>query len=302
MAFDNSNGASSEKNKPIFHIQSFSVRVTGISCKGEAMRFCWYQSPRTFLDALASGAGGDIVNYSLIAGCAEGVLKCAATSPFGLLLLTIEDDGNFLGAAFMKPPRKLLLICPADLAPDVAREIHALGGPIPAVMVNEDAAQAFLDTWSALTGHPYRPGISEGLHVLRDIRPVNFSPVRMRLARPEDTELLVKWQVEFQREALPDEAMSEEAIRTLIAEGIESKTRYLWENGEAVSMVLLLRHVLDARWISGVYTPPAHRRRGYATSCVARISEQCLADGASYCFLFTDLANPTSNAIYRRIG
>jgi len=32
------------------------------------------------------------------------------------------------------------------------------------------------------------------------------------------------------------------------------------------------------------------------------LTEQLLAEGRRYCFLMTDLANPTSNAIYARIG
>ena len=51
-----------------------------------------------------------------------------------------------------------------------------------------------------------------------------------------------------------------------------------------------------------VYTPPAVRGHGYASSCVAALSALLLASGRKYCFLFTDLANPTSNSIYTKIG
>jgi predicted GNAT family acetyltransferase len=51
-----------------------------------------------------------------------------------------------------------------------------------------------------------------------------------------------------------------------------------------------------------VYTPPEHRRRGYATALVADLSRHALRTGAERCMLFTDLANPTSNRIYARIG
>ena len=55
-------------------------------------------------------------------------------------------------------------------------------------------------------------------------------------------------------------------------------------------------------WIGPVYTPPAERNKGYATSLVARMSQQALDGGRKFCALFTDLSNPTSNAIYQRIG
>ena len=54
--------------------------------------------------------------------------------------------------------------------------------------------------------------------------------------------------------------------------------------------------------IGPVYTPPQHRGRGYATRLVAEHSAARLAAGDTACFLFTDLANSTSNAIYARIG
>jgi predicted GNAT family acetyltransferase len=51
-----------------------------------------------------------------------------------------------------------------------------------------------------------------------------------------------------------------------------------------------------------VYTPPELRGRGYATSCVAELSRNILQNGKEFCMLYTDLANPTSNSIYRKIG
>ena len=54
--------------------------------------------------------------------------------------------------------------------------------------------------------------------------------------------------------------------------------------------------------VGGVYTPPELRRKGYATACVAALSALLLDRGHSFCVLYTDLANPTSNSIYQKIG
>ena len=54
--------------------------------------------------------------------------------------------------------------------------------------------------------------------------------------------------------------------------------------------------------IGWVYTPPSLRGRGYDTSVVASLSRQILGEGKDFCFLFTDVHNPTSNAIYERLG
>ena len=54
--------------------------------------------------------------------------------------------------------------------------------------------------------------------------------------------------------------------------------------------------------INLVYTPPEERRRGYATALVGTLSRMLLGQGRSFCALYTDLANETSNSVYRRIG
>lgn len=54
--------------------------------------------------------------------------------------------------------------------------------------------------------------------------------------------------------------------------------------------------------VNAVYTPPELRRRGYAASCVAVLSQLLLDSGREFCTLFADRANSTSNGVYRRIG
>ncbi|MFN6462352.1 MAG: GNAT family N-acetyltransferase [Nostoc sp. DedVER02] len=50
------------------------------------------------------------------------------------------------------------------------------------------------------------------------------------------------------------------------------------------------------------YTPPEYRRKGYATACVAALSQKQLDQGCRHCFLIADLANLTANHIYQAIG
>jgi hypothetical protein len=67
-------------------------------------------------------------------------------------------------------------------------------------------------------------------------------------------------------------------------------------------MAIQVRPTRSGISVSGVYTPPEHRKHGYASACVAALSQQLLDQGYKFCSLFTDLANPTSNKIYNRIG
>jgi predicted GNAT family acetyltransferase len=77
----------------------------------------------------------------------------------------------------------------------------------------------------------------------------------------------------------------------------------LWEaGGEPASMAGLTRQVARTTRVASVYTPPEFRRRGYAGAVTAAASQAALDAGASEVVLFTDLANPTSNALYQRLG
>jgi predicted GNAT family acetyltransferase len=78
---------------------------------------------------------------------------------------------------------------------------------------------------------------------------------------------------------------------------------WLWEwTGRPVSTAWLSRPVAEVVRVSGVFTPPEERGRGFASGCVAHVSRYALDAGATTCTLYTDLANPTSNHIYQALG
>ncbi len=71
---------------------------------------------------------------------------------------------------------------------------------------------------------------------------------------------------------------------------------------EPVAMAGSTRAVNGVVRVAGVYTPPAHRRHGYGGAVTAAASQAALDAGAAAVVLYTDLANPTSNALYARLG
>jgi uncharacterized protein len=74
------------------------------------------------------------------------------------------------------------------------------------------------------------------------------------------------------------------------------------DGGMPRSMAAVVRRTPRGSGIAALYTPPEHRGRGYATALVATLSRGDMERGSAFCFLHTDLANPTSNRIYQRIG
>ena len=115
---------------------------------------------------------------------------------------------------------------------------------------------------------------------------------------------MVDWMVAFDEEAMGSESGRQDMI-ALVDGMLTSPARagYLWElDGTPVSMCQAAGPTPHGIRIGAVYTPPDRRRRGYASAITAAVSREHLGDGRRWCFLFTDLANPTSNRIYQAIG
>lgn len=93
-----------------------------------------------------------------------------------------------------------------------------------------------------------------------------------------------------------------EEVCQAVEDRITRSSLFLWEDGRPVSMAAGSRQTTHGIVVNQVYTPPELRNRGYATSCVAALSQHLLDQGHTFCALFADLGNPTSNSIYQRIG
>jgi predicted GNAT family acetyltransferase len=139
------------------------------------------------------------------------------------------------------------------------------------------------------------------IYELRQVTPAPSTPGRFRVAAEADVPLVASWTRRFIEEALPndDPNVADEAAKRRIRGG----EMFLWEDGgRPVSMAAKSRPMNRGITVNMVYTPPDLRGRGYATACVAALSQHLLDEGWKFCVLFTDLSNPTSNSIYQKIG
>jgi len=118
------------------------------------------------------------------------------------------------------------------------------------------------------------------------------------VASQDDVDHLVEWFSAFQRESGAVSTSDEARIRQLVA----NETILIWRDPHPVSMVSCYSPTPNGIRISSVYTPPEYRNHGYASAAVAEMSQRQLDAGRTFCYLFTDLANPTSNSIYQQIG
>jgi predicted GNAT family acetyltransferase len=209
-----------------------------------------------------------------------------------------------VAVAMRTPPFNLLLaLAPQSAIEALVDALAARGGDLPGVTGPAEAARAFAERWARVRGVTTNVTMEQGLYELtKVVPPGRTAPGALRGARAEDADLVASWMAGFGGDArLP--AHESEALRKSAAARVAGGGLFVWEHeGAPVSMASLQGATRHGIRVSFVYTPPELRGRGYASACVAAVSDRALASGKRFCTLYTDLANPTSNAIYQRIG
>jgi GNAT superfamily N-acetyltransferase len=266
-----------------------------------------HDDPSAWLEAVLPLLVLDEARHDLHLGLVHTLVHHPSVYP-SKHLWSVEDAGTVIGAALQTPPHNLILAQPAaeganDLLADA---IESAGIQLPGVVGGLPEAGTFASAWCARTGDTARRVMGQGIYSLTEVLPVLAASGTPRTATPDDLELVAGWIQAFQDEVVPDALRSDPEERrrhlgTMLAsveEGI-----WLWEaEGQVTSLSGFGGPTPNGIRIGPVYTPPALRGRGYATTLVADLSRRQLASGRRFCFLHTDLANPTSNAIYQRIG
>lgn len=194
---------------------------------------------------------------------------------------------------------------PATLTPMEPRAVLAIVDAIAEAGVtlagvNGDAATAasFAGQWSERCKSAATPFQGTRLYELLELREVPRTAGHLRQAGPRDRSLMILWTRAFQDEIRESAKDTERRVDRALATG----QIWLWEqNGETTSMAVGREPAQGVVRLSGVYTPPEKRKHGYAAACVHALSKH-LRDCGYRCILYTDLGNPTSNSIYRRIG
>jgi len=210
-------------------------------------------------------------------------------------------SGPVTAALMHTPPYPVLLTrLPPDSAGDLARALANRGRQLPGVNAERGDAEAFAAAWSRLTGAGWREFRRSRLFRLGQLTPADPPPPgAARVASAADRELLERWLDAFRQELADLGAPG----RGMVEDRISYGGLTLWEaGGAAVSLAGCSRPAERVVRVGPVYTPREHRRRGYGGAVTAAVSQAALEAGASYVVLFTDLANPTSNALYQRLG
>ena len=239
-----------------------------------------------------------------------GLDKTGWRDPANWFMAAVQDGGRIMLTALMTPPYNVTLYATDNRIEEdaLACLVHGMEDSsvsVPGVMAEKTLAERFAETYAGIRGVKYSAEKNLRLYALTKVNPgiaPDITNGSLRLTRESDMAFLPYWLEGFNRDCFgasllvkPDAAYYQYEI--------DSKKVYVLEDrGTPVSIAKISRELQSLCCISYVYTPPYFRRKGYASSCVAALSQVCLERGFTKCLLYTDLANPISNSIYQKIG
>jgi predicted GNAT family acetyltransferase len=208
-----------------------------------------------------------------------------------------SDDRSPVAGAFLETapyPLRLSVMPPvaaAALADELGAAEHGVGGEVSTV-------DAFVEAWTATTGGTATVRLHQRLYRLARLVTPSV-PGDARPADRTDRPLLLRWFGEFitELDAVPGN------VEAAVASRLDGGVIQIWEDdARPVSMAAASPVIAGMARVGPVYTPRDRRRHGYASAATAAASAEAIARGAEQVLLYTDLANPTSNSIYQKLG
>ena len=235
-----------------------------------------------FATTIENFVAADPMRSTVLATVFADVLAGVRSYP-GSSWLVAEADNEVIGIAMHTPPHRLWLSAMPDAAAEAIAAVmadRAAPGALPGISGSREAASAAARAWQVL-----RP--DETLTEVRALRSYTLGQLQPPSDVPAEEVDLV----------MPD-------VQATTAARLAGRGAFhVWEDGgTVVSLAGHSAQVSGMVRVGPVYTPPEHRRRGYGGAVTAATSRHALDNGASEVTLFTDLANPTSNAIYQQLG
>ena len=265
------------------------------------MRFEKYESAQSFSDSALDILLENEVQNNLLVSFANN--KSGDTSLW-LFTTVTDDDGAVVLTAACTPPYNLVLYETRNKPNDTAlkllsRELKNMNVSFPGVLAHQNLAARFAAEYAG--NNCYYRHMSMNIMQLDTVNKITKSSGYCRPLCEDDFYFVPYWERAFSEECNVE--VYEIVPRAEQLRGrLKQDTFFIWEDGYPVSQAAQGRETENGSVINSVYTPPFYRKRGYASSLVAEISQLFLDRGSRFCCLFADASNPTSCGIYRSIG
>jgi len=239
-----------------------------------------------------------LVGHEAEHGVMLGVMAAAGELPAGGYAAVVAVHDRLVAAALRLDTRLMFSRSVEDGAVGVLADGEELGA-----VEQVSGPPAVVREFVSICGRSPTFELAQGVYENRAVR-LPDRPARgtHRLATPNDLHVLTDWRITLHTDVLgetPSRSNAESSVGASIAAGL----LHVWEvDGEIVSSAAAVAPTPHGIRVNAVYTPPACRGRGYASILVAELTQSLLATGRAFVFLHTDLGNPTSNALYQRVG
>ena len=260
------------------------------------MRVREVAGPAEFLEATQALRAADPVQTNILGSIALSKIDGRAYER-EFWFVAEDDDGEVVGAACWTLPYKLVL---GPWAPDVVRALGAAAAATGVPVHGAIVPLHLVDAVAEGVGRRGVPFMGERVLALDDYVAPDPVPGTLRAVTEQDLDEAERWLTAFAVEAgilvVDNRAAAEQSLGRL----------WFWEvDGVPVSMaghasVVETPGSVVAR-IGPVYTPPEYRGRRYGSAVTAAVVELLLPQ-VDAVMLYTDASNPTSNAIYERLG
>jgi len=210
-----------------------------------------------------------------------------------------QQNNQVVGVVFQSPLTFAATVTPMneEVTASIVDAIASDGVVLPGVSGEAATAAVFAGHWAERCRSAAIPFQGMRLYELTQLRGRARIDGKLRRASAEERGLMIEWVGAFQTEI--GEAITDPDV--VVDRWLPAGQLWLWDMGEPMSMAATREPAEGVIRVAAVYTPPKNRRRGYAEACVFGISKWIRQAGYR-CILYTDLGNPTSNSIYRRIG
>ena len=270
-----------------------------------------FSEPKVFQEKISSFLVRHEAENNLTLGILNGLIA-GEYSDHKPYMGFVEEGGEPLIAAICTPPHPAIISyqdpSPEQRAVELQLEdlMDFLGEDFKGISGDKVLLEGMKKAWETLSGKTAQLKMSMRIYKLEIVEPPPDVPGHARPAKKEDRESMLDFYAGFIQDAVgddPDPDRISKQVEAYLTADPAIRGLWFWETDrELVSMAGYAGPTPNGIRIGAVYTPPEQRKNGYASAVTAAVSQYLLDRGYQFCFLFTDLQNPTSNHIYQQIG
>ncbi|EEK43942.1 MULTISPECIES: GNAT family N-acetyltransferase [Bacillus] len=222
------------------------------------------------------------------------------------IFMGIAKQGEEIAVVFLQTEeKKQIIVATSEIAEEdiveLAKKLAEVYPNVPGLIGNKKIVQKLAEEIAVLANKKTTVAMEQGIYELKQVKKKWNGDEVFREVNSDELTLIEQWIYQFCEDVnLP--TTKEEAKQTAHTLITNHRLFGLEVDGKLVSVAAKTRPTKNNITVNFVYTPKEERKKGYASNCVAALSQRMLDEGYKTTTLYTDLANPTSNKIYQEIG